>query len=83
MDDGTSRRRRSKRTQLLDDLAEQYQSVKRTRFERVVAGLLEDVDSDSLDAMSLSDISGVSGIPANFIPNKMPQIRMNLLHSRT
>lgn len=61
MDDGTSRHTRSKRTRLLDDLAEQYQSVKRTRFERVVAGLLEDVDSDSSDAMSLSNISGVSG----------------------
>ncbi|KAJ7815912.1 hypothetical protein B0H13DRAFT_1923917 [Mycena leptocephala] len=61
MDDSTFRRTRSKRTRLLDDLAEQYQSVKRTRFERVVAGLLEDVDCDSSDTMSLSDISGVSG----------------------
>ena len=59
--DGASRRTRSKRTRLLDQLDEQYRNAKRARFERVVSDPLDDLDSDSSDATSLSGVSGVSG----------------------
>ena len=52
MDDDSFRRTRSKRTRLFDDLTEQYQSAKCARFQHVATSLIEDVDSDSSDAMS-------------------------------
>ncbi|KAJ7887971.1 hypothetical protein B0H13DRAFT_2342150 [Mycena leptocephala] len=57
--DGSSRRTQSKRTNLLDDLDDQYRNAKRARFNHTVARLLDDLDSDA-DAVSLSSVSGES-----------------------